>query len=318
MPNSGYFKTLFAENGDVATVPDGVQSDGTVSYAQGFGPYYQLPPTDPNYLPVPRDKYNQILRDLTAAIQQYQQFGYPAFITSVMNGGSAYAYKKFATVYLNGAVYQSLVDNNTDTPPSANWAAVPLGGTTFTTGDVKFTLKSVADTGWIMANDGTIGSASSGATTLADASAQALYTLIWNNVSDTYAPVTGGRGASAAADWAANKKIALTKMLGRALAVAGGGSGLTPYNIGQTTGENAHALTANENGQHTHTINDPGHNHAYPQYNAGGNSNICGNSYAATGYTNSNVTGITINSSGAGAAHNNMQPTSFLNVMIKL
>jgi hypothetical protein len=52
-------------------------------------------------------------------------------------------------------------------------------------------------------NDHTIGSALSGAT-YANADAQCLYTLLWNNVTNTYAPVTGGRGGSAAADWPAS------------------------------------------------------------------------------------------------------------------
>lgn len=119
----------------------------------------------------------------------------------------------------------------------------PVSG--FSTGDAKLTLKTSADTGWIMATDGTIGNASSGAT-YANANALALYTLLWTNVSNTYAPVTGGRGASAAADWAAQKPIALTKVLGRMLAVAGAGSGLTSRVLGQTGGAETQTLgTAN-------------------------------------------------------------------------
>jgi hypothetical protein len=93
----------------------------------------------------------------------------------------------------------------------------------FSTGDVKLTLKTTADTGWVLMNDGTIGSASSGATTRANTDTSDLYTLIWTNVTDQWAPVTGGRGASAAADFAANKPLALPKTLGRALAGYGVG-----------------------------------------------------------------------------------------------
>lgn len=92
------------------------------------------------------------------------------------------------------------------------------------TGDVKLTLKTTADTGWVLMNDGSIGSAASGATTRANADTESLYTLIWNNVADQWAPVTGGRGASAAADFSANKPIALPKTLGRSLAGYGTGS----------------------------------------------------------------------------------------------
>jgi hypothetical protein len=48
----------------------------------------------------------------------------------------------------------------------------------WSTGDVKTTLKTTADTGWILVNDGTIGNASSGATTLASATTSSLFSLI--------------------------------------------------------------------------------------------------------------------------------------------
>jgi microcystin-dependent protein len=197
-------------------------------------------------------------------------------------------------------------------------AGVPLPST----GDFKPTLKTVADTGWIMCNDGTIGNTSSGAT-FADVTAQALYTLIWTNVSDTYAPVTGGRGASASADWTAQKKIALTKMLGRALGLAGSGSGLTARTLGQTLGEENHQLSAAEMPSHTHGVNDPQHTH--PITAAAGNITVAGSpantnvsATVTSTTTGAAATGITIQSAGSDVAHNNMQPTSFINMMLKL
>ena len=89
------------------------------------------------------------------------------------------------------------------------------------TGDVKLTLKTSADSGWVLMDDGTIGSASSGATTRANADTEDLFTLLWTNVTDSWAPVSGGRGASAAADFAVNKTITLPRVLGRALGIAG-------------------------------------------------------------------------------------------------
>lgn len=173
------------------------------------------------------------------------------------------------------------------------------------TGDIKLTLKTAADAGWLMCNDGTIGSASSGATTRANADTSALYTLLWTNVSNTYAPVTGGRGGSAAADFAANKPIALTKMLGRALAVSGTGSTLTARTLGQTVGAETHALTIAELAAHTH-----------PQQ---GDTVVANAGATAQGGGGAGWTlGGTTQSTGSGDAHNNMQPTSFLNAMIKL
>lgn len=175
----------------------------------------------------------------------------------------------------------------------------------WSTGDVKLTLKTTADTGWVMCNDGTIGNGSSGATTRANADTADLFALLWNNVSNTYAAVSGGRGANAAADFAANKTIALTKVLGRALAISGSGSGLTARALGETLGEESHALTAAENGPHTHsesTFTTIG-NHA---------DHVSGQTSAGS------PTSATSGSSGSGDPHNNMQPTSFLNAMIKL
>jgi microcystin-dependent protein len=174
------------------------------------------------------------------------------------------------------------------------------------TGDVKLTIQNAAPSGWILCNDGTIGDATSGGTTRANADCQTLFTLLWNNVSDTYAPVTGGRGASAAADWAAHKKIALTKMLGRALAVSGSGSGLTARTLGQTLGEEAHALTAAENGPHTHQI--------YKRALANTGGNVVDVPFSVW----PDATAYASDSSGSGTAHNNMQPTGFLTAMIKL
>jgi hypothetical protein len=118
------------------------------------------------------------------------------------------------------------------------WADGPWG-----TGDLKWTWKATADTGWVLLNDGTIGNASSGGTTRANADTSALFTLLWTNFADAQAAVSTGRGASAAADFAANKTIALPKALGRLAGVAGAGSGLTSRTVGVTVGAETHTHT---------------------------------------------------------------------------
>lgn len=126
------------------------------------------------------------------------------------------------------------------------WAAGP-----WDTGDLKWTWKATADTGWVLLDDGTIGSASSGATTRANADTSALFTLLWTNFANSEAAVSTGRGASAAADFAANKTIALPKALGRLAGIAGAGSGLTSRAVGVTVGAETHThtgTTGNENG----------------------------------------------------------------------
>jgi len=219
---------------------------------------------------------------------------------------------------------------------NAHWELLnPAATSPFTTGDIKTTLKTVADIGWVMMNDGTIGSAASGASTRANADTQALFTLLWNNISDANCPVVGGRGSSAAADFAANKKITLPKILGRALASAGSGAGLTTRNLGDAIGAETVTLTAATqasmpvsggtvsggsvsggtiNGASTTTLGTSGAqvvstgtcpcapNTVYPQ--------VSGSTSGAT------LSGAT--ASGGGNPHQNMQPTSFLNFMIKL
>lgn len=85
-------------------------------------------------------------------------------------------------------------------------------------GDVRISMNKFQPFGWIPCNDGSIGSASSGATTRANIDTFFLYKTIWDGVSNTFAPVTGGRGATSQADFAANKPLFLTKTLGRAIA----------------------------------------------------------------------------------------------------
>lgn len=210
----------------------------------------------------------------------------------------------------------------------------PSGTTTsplFSTGDVKLTLKNTADTGWVMAQDGTIGNAASGASERANADTSALFALLWTNISNTYAPVSGGRGGSAAADFAANKTIQLTAMMGRTLGIAGAGATLTSRALGQTLGEETHTMLLAEMVSHGHTLTDPGHFHnasvrldglgsPYNQSPSHNTSNFTDNGPPTPDVTSTDVatTGITISNAGSTTPFNVMQPTSFINAMIKL
>jgi hypothetical protein len=89
--------------------------------------------------------------------------------------------------------------------------------TVMATGDLKVRYDTAIISGFVRCNGRTIGSASSGATEFADPTAQALFTHLWTK--DPNLVVTPvGRGANAAADWTANKQIALPDWRGRALA----------------------------------------------------------------------------------------------------
>lgn len=215
-----------------------------------------------------------------------------------------------------------------------------IRGSAWSTGDVKVSLKTTADTGWVLMNDGTIGNALSGASTRANADTEALFTLLWTNTADAQCAVSTGRGASAAADFAANKTIALPKTLGRALAVYGAGFGLTSRALALATGTETHALSTAElalhshaagtlagdsGGAHTHTVTGDGTTDVRdtPGTAGGFAAGASGGIVRATATANSNgahthtISGSTANT-GSGTAHNNMQPTAFLNVMIKL
>lgn len=103
--------------------------------------------------------------------------------------------------------------------------------------------------GWVgLTILGTIGSSASTATLRANNDTQDLFEYIWNNIADVYCPVIGGRGATAAADFVANKPITLPNTPGRAIACAGGGG---PH--GHTTGAGSATLSIANLAAHTHT-----------------------------------------------------------------
>jgi len=212
--------------------------------------------------------------------------------------------------------------------PPMRWTNVDIPQTAFTTGDVKQTFKSAADAGWVLMNDGTIGGASSVATTRANPDTQALFTLLWTNIADSWCTVFAagtttptGRGASAASDWAANRHILLPKALGRVLAGAGAGAGLSSFALGARGGAESVVLGLNNLPPHAHTVSIPSHSHSGAP---SGNSVIGGgggfsSSYGSAGSTGS-AGGFSGNtgSAGSGEAHSNIQPTTYLNTLIKL
>lgn len=92
----------------------------------------------------------------------------------------------------------------------------------FQTGDFKIRLGTGVHSGFARCNGGSIGAASSGATERANADTQALYEYLYGEFSDTICPVVGGRGASATADFTANKPLTLPDGRGRTLFGADG------------------------------------------------------------------------------------------------
>src|SRR4051812_27150490 len=253
--------------------------------------------------------------------------------------------------------------------------------TTFTTGDVKLTFKTTADPTWIMLDDGSIGNAASGATTRANADCAALFALLYGNivalVLQDSAGSTVARGASAAADFAANRRLLVPKVLGRSIAVAGAGSGLTARTLGSTAGAETETPTLAKTAAHNHSVTDPAHNHTQNAHGHGvsdpshghgvsdpqhrhGQETISGTSgsvqtnvngggvwwlrgvndgtltaFAPTGISiagaftgvsvvagtatnNAAATGISINNNGSGSPLNILDPSTYMNCMVKL
>lgn len=97
-------------------------------------------------------------------------------------------------------------------PASAVAGALPPGA-------IQQFIQTTAPTGWVRM-DGSIGNASSGATQRANADTAALFAVLWDNVAQANATVqdsagsTVSRGVSAAADFAANRRIVIPDMRG--------------------------------------------------------------------------------------------------------
>lgn len=137
--------------------------------------------------------------------------------------------------------------------------------TVLNTGDCWWSPIQGVRAGAVRMNARTIGSATSGATERANADCNALFLFLWTNLTDAVCPVSTGRGASAAADWAANKNIGLPDMRGReALGLTAMG-GLASGRLGNTyagTGDTAGAtygvdgflLASGQMPAHTHAV----------------------------------------------------------------
>lgn len=203
---------------------------------------------------------------------------------------------------------------------------------------------STAPTGWLMANGRTIGSSGSGATERANADTQTLYEFLWNQFDNTQLAVTGGRGASATADFQADKAIALPDFRGRT-GVGRDAMGNNASNrittatasadgdtMGATGGAQTHTLTEAQIPAHKHfTVADNGIDEDVDIGGSQANvtSTISTHRRGRGGDRNYVLYGdgtrpnlvpskAPTNSVGSGSAHNNMGPFITVSKIIKL
>lgn len=216
----------------------------------------------------------------------------------------------------------------------------------FQTGDMKIRYDTSEITSWLICNGKTFGSATSGASYANDAS-QALFEFLWP---DTDLVVVGGRGVSAAADWAANKRLTRPDYRGYALvgrdAMGNSAANRVPalVDLGDRTGAATIALTAAQLPIVTPTFTGEAvapHGHQYrvsliDDVDADGSGGFTMDSSpgnvtrAAFAGTASDTTGQqiggggghtpagTISSFGNNEAHANVQPSAGITVYIKL
>ncbi len=177
------------------------------------------------------------------------------------------------------------------------------------TGDVRMSYWAYNYPGWLAMQDGSIGNVGSGATQRANMDTFQLYKTLWDAVVDQWAPVSGGRGATALADFLAGKTLTIPRTLGRVLGGAGTGAGISAANQGELRGRELDSFVL-QTGQL------PPHVHSYQLATIGGAPNNLGN-------TASRIS-IVGGDTGPGPGHSDpvpystMQPTSYINYFIKL
>lgn len=137
-------------------------------------------------------------------------------------------------------------------------AQTTLGIKRWDTGEWVLSAKTTAPAGTVVPNGGTIGSASSGATTRANADTSDLFSLLWSVTNNTDYPIQDSagaattRGASAAADFAANKRFPLPNVQDGDALIAAVSSAVLTQSVGANL-SHTHTGTTDADGEHNHS-----------------------------------------------------------------
>lgn len=270
----------------IRSIPEASQIGVTncaASLTDGFPPLTFTPSSAGGCPPFGQD-FNGILKQITQWSQWVQASG-PVFYDSSFST-SIGGYPKGAilsSTIVPGYRWLSTAENNTTDPDAggAGWVQDPGQ---VPTGTPTASLSTTVPYGYVSANGTTIGNGSSNATGRANADTQFLFAFVWANCSNAICPIytSGGaassRGASAAADYAANKALAVWNMNGAALMGADSQSGTSSTNLsgvsvvsgdrttpGSILGLNIQTLSTAQMPAHVHAVylNDPQHSHGF-------------------------------------------------------
>lgn len=173
-----------------------------------------------------------------------------------------------APINMNGYTLLNLGASSEDSAPATNAqleevkamlkALVPPGS-------LLYGRWVTAPAGWVKEDGGTIGSTASGATTRANADTIDLYTHLWNTFNNTKLPIQNSsgaastRGSSAAADFAANKRLPLFDTRTRFIRGSDEGLGFdASLTVGAAQSDafknHSHDATSGSAGAHVHQI----------------------------------------------------------------
>jgi hypothetical protein len=157
--------------------------------------------------------------------------------------------------------------NKFSTEDAVNWIGnklfeiLGLVGQSYLTGDIRMSFWPNPTEGWILLDGRTIGSAGSGSQ-LTGVVYQDLYNVLWAYTTNADLLTSSGgpttKGASAIADWSANKRLILPDARGRVIVGAGQGTGLANRLIMSRFGAEGGSLN------HAHAVSITTSNSLFP------------------------------------------------------
>lgn len=226
-------------------------------------------------------------------------------VTRTVSGRPDQSYTKFPGDTQSAAGIHTAGDINVETSVPAidictadgnpgTWAQVG-----FQTGDLKATLRNTSDPGWVLAYGQTV-----------NASAGTVYANLYNYANTNSLigagkPFSGTQGAFVLPDFRSQAMVGLDNMGGSAKNVI---SALNA--LGATTGAATHTLTVSEMPSHDHEPSGGGYAGIWSS-----NGSVGTNNTTAAG---NGMLVINLVNTGGGAAHNIVQPSYGVNIMIKL